>query len=256
MLVSLYTVRVVLETLGAKDYGIYSVVAGVVTMLGFLSGAMASSSQRFFAIEIGRKNFERLKQIFSLSIIIYVMAAFLILLFSETIGLWFVNNKLIISNERKAAALWVYHFSVLSFLFTILATPFMAAIIAHEDMKIYAYISIIESLLRLSLAFILKLISYDKLKLYGLLMCLASCINVTLYYVISHSKYEETKYKFYWNFGIFKELISYNSWHIFGWTMVAVKYQVMNILLNQFFQSGCCCSPRHIIICEHCRNKF
>jgi O-antigen/teichoic acid export membrane protein len=235
MLVSLYTVRVVLEILGAEDYGIYTTVAGVVTMLNFLSGAMASSSQRFFAFEIGRKNFDRLKQIFSLSIIIYIIITFLILLFSETFGLWFVNNKLIIANERKTAALSVYHFSVLSFLFTILATPYMAAIIAREDMRIYAYISIIEAILRLSLVFSLKLLTYDKLKLYGLLMCLVSCINVTLYCVISNLKYEETRYKFYWNFGIFKELISYNGWHMFGWSIVAVKYQVMNILLNQFF---------------------
>jgi O-antigen/teichoic acid export membrane protein len=235
MLVSLYTVRVVLETLGAEDYGIYTTVAGVVTMLNFLSGAMASSSQRFFAFEIGRKNFDRLKQIFSLNIIIYIIIAFLILLFSETLGLWFVNNKLIIPSERKIAALWVYHFSVFSFLFTILTTPFMAAIIAHEDMRIYAYISIIEAILRLGLVFVLKLLTYDKLKLYGLLMCLVSCINVTLYCVVSNLKYEETKYKFYWNFGIFKELISYNGWHMFGWTIVAVKYQAMNILLNQFF---------------------
>jgi O-antigen/teichoic acid export membrane protein len=235
MLVGLYTVRVVLETLGAEDYGIYNIVAGVVAMLGFLSGAMASSSQRFFAFEIGRKNFERLKKIFSLSIIIYVIIAFLILLISETFGLWFVNNKLIIPIERKTSALSVYHFSVLSFLFTILSTPFMAAIIAREDMRIYAYISIIEVMLRLGLVFVLKLLTYDKMKLYGLLMCLVSCINVMMYCVVSRLKYEETKYKFYWDFGLFKELINYNGWNIIGWTMVAAKYQMMNILLNQFF---------------------
>jgi O-antigen/teichoic acid export membrane protein len=225
----------VLETLGAEDYGIYNVVAGVVTMLSFLSGAMASSSQRFFAFEIGRKNFERLKQIFSLSIIIYIIIALLILLLSETIGLWFVNNKLIIPNERKITALWVYHFSVLSFLFTVLATPFLAVIIAREDMNIYAYVSIIEAVLRLSLVFILKLMPYDKLKIYGILMCMVACINATLYCVISCLKYEEARYKFYWNFGMFKELINYNGWNMLGWTMTAIKYQAMNILLNQFF---------------------
>jgi O-antigen/teichoic acid export membrane protein len=111
----------------------------------------------------------------------------------------------------------------------------MAAIIAHEDMRVYAYISIIEAVLRLGLVFVLKLILFDKLKLYGLLMCLVSCVNTAIYRAVSRLKYKEVKSKFYWNFEMFKELISYNGWNILGWLMTAIKYQVINILLNQFF---------------------
>jgi Na+-driven multidrug efflux pump len=133
MLVSLYTVRAVLETLGAEDYGIYNVVAGVVTMFGFLSNSMAVASQRYFSFEIGWGDFEQLKRVFSLSLAIYVIIAVLFL--AETAGLWFLANKLVIPLERKNTALWVYQFSIISFLLTIMTAPYMAAIIAHEEMK-------------------------------------------------------------------------------------------------------------------------
>ena len=150
MLVSLYTLRVVLASLGAEDYGIYNAAAGTAAMFGFLSGSMTAASQRYFSFEIGRGNYEQLKRIFSLSLAIYIMIAVLVVVLSETAGLWFVRNKLVIPPERKHAALWVYQFSIISFLFTILAAPYMAVIIAHEDMNIYAYVSIIETLLKLA----------------------------------------------------------------------------------------------------------
>ena len=165
MLVSLYTVRVVLETLGAADYGIYNVVAGVVTMFSFLSGSMATASQRYFSFELGRGDLEQLKKVFNLSLLIYALIGVLVLLLAETIGLWFVNNKLIIPLERKTAALWVYQFSIVAFLFTILTSPYMAIIIAHEDMKIYAYVSIVEVTLKLAVVFVLRFTAWDKLTL-------------------------------------------------------------------------------------------
>jgi Na+-driven multidrug efflux pump len=170
MLVSLYTVRVVLETLGAEDYGIYHVTAGIVMMFAFLSNSMATASQRFFAFELGRGDLERLKRIFSVSLLIYALIALIVLLIAETAGLAFVRYKLALPAERKAASLWVYHASIISFLFTIITTPFMAVIIAHEDMNIYAYVSIVEAVLKLAMAFILKFLAWDKLKTYGILM--------------------------------------------------------------------------------------
>jgi O-antigen/teichoic acid export membrane protein len=235
MLVSLYTVRVVLNTLGAEDYGIYNVVAGVVTMFGFLSGSMATASQRYFSFELGRGDFDQLKKVFSLSLLIYVLIGIVILLLGETIGLWFVNNKLVIPLERKSVALWVYQFSIISFLFTILTSPYMAMIIAHEDMNIYAYISIVEVFLKLGSVFILRFILWDKLQLYGILMCVVTIINTTVYRGLCKKKYQECTFSFYWNKDLFKEIASYSGWNMFGASVGIFKNQLVNIILNQFF---------------------
>jgi O-antigen/teichoic acid export membrane protein len=225
----------VLETLGVEDYGIYNVVAGVVTMFGFLNGSMAGASQRYFAFEIGRRDYKQLKETFSLSLEIYVLIAVLVILLAETVGLWFVSYKLVIPPERKVAMLWVYHFSITTFLFTILNTPYMAAIIAHEDMNIYAYVSIVETILKLVVALILNFIAWDKLRLYGILLCVVTFINTTIYKTICIVKYQECKFKFYWNKELFKELTSYTGWSLFGSISGLFKNQAINILLNQFF---------------------
>ncbi|GHT97305.1 hypothetical protein FACS1894142_1530 [Spirochaetia bacterium] len=235
MLVSLYTVRVVLNTLGAEDYGIYNVVAGVVTMFGFLSGSMASASQRYFSFEIGRGDFEQLKKTFSLSFLIYVLIAALVLLLAETVGLWFVNNKLVMPPERMDAARWVYQFSILSFLFTVLTMPYMAAIIAHEDMNIYAYMSIIEAVLKLGIVFLLGVISADKLQLYGILLCMVAVVNTTIYRTICTKKYQECRFGFYWNKDFFREITSFISWNLFGSIAEIAKTQGITIILNVFF---------------------
>src|SRR5690554_6402376 len=174
--VSLFTVRIVLKVLGVEDYGIYNVVAGVVSMFGFLSGTMASASQRFFAFEIGKKDFVKLKQTFSMTVTIYAMLAILIVVLAETVGLWFLNNKMTIPPDRMEAARWVYHFAIASFIVTIMAIPYNAAIIAKENMKVFAYISIIEVSLKLGIVYMLTLFDADKLKLYAVLMFIALVI--------------------------------------------------------------------------------
>ena len=235
MLVSLYTVRVVLNTLGAEDYGIYNVVAGVVTMFSFLSGGMAAASQRYFSFDLGKGNFEQLKKTFSMSLTIYFMLAVIIVFLAETLGLWFVCNKLILPTERLFAAKIIYQTSILSFVLTMLTTPFMACIIAHEDMNIYAYVSIIEACLKLGIVFLLPLFSADKLIFYGILMTLVTFINTGVYRTVCHKKYSECKWKFYWNKPFFKELVSYTGWNMFGSAVGVFKNQIINILLNQFF---------------------
>jgi O-antigen/teichoic acid export membrane protein len=235
MLVSLYTVRVVLETLGTEDYGIYNVVAGVVTMLGFLSGAMAGASQRYFAFEIGRGDFEQLKKLFSLTLLIYVLIGVIVLVLSETAGLWFVRHKLVIPLERKTAALWVYQTAITSFLFTMLAAPYRAVIIAHEDMKIYAYMSIAEAVLKLLMVFFLRLVQQDKLFLYGILLCSVTFAVTLIYGIICKIKYRTLKFIFYWNSGLFQEMVSYTGWTLFGTCAPVLKNQGVTIILNQFF---------------------
>jgi O-antigen/teichoic acid export membrane protein len=235
MLVSLYTVRVVLNTLGAEDYGIYNVVAGAVTMLGFLSNAMATASQRYFSFELGRNNFEQLQKVFGLTLIIYVLIGLFVLLLAETIGLWFVYNKLVIPDNRRMAVSLIYQCSVFSFLLTMITVPYMASIISHEDMNIYAYVSIIDAILRLLVVYLLMLIHMDKLILYGILMCTVTFINTAIYRIICAKKYAECRFKPYWNYKLVKELMSYAGWNLFGATTGLFKNQAVNILLNIHF---------------------
>ena len=185
LLVSLYTVRVVLDVLGVEDYGIYAVVGGIVSLLSFLSGTMASATQRFFAFALGQKDKERLNKVLSVNLIIYVVIAVGALILLETIGLWYVNNKLHIPIERFESARVVYHFAVLTFIATILRSPFMALIIAYEDMQIYAYMSIIEAILKLGIVYLLVYISFDKLELYGILIFAVSLFTSLIYAVIA-----------------------------------------------------------------------
>ena len=235
LLVSLYSVRIVLSNLGAIDYGIYNVVAGVVTMFGFLSGAMATASQRYFSFELGRQNIEQLKKTFNISFIIYVCITVILLCLAETIGVWFVYTKLNIPIDRLPTARWVYQFSIISFVFTIMATPYMALIIAHEDMNIYAYLSIAEASLKLLIAFVLPLLGNDKLFYYGLMLALSVVMVTTLYRYTARRKYKECKESWYWDWPLFKEILSYTGWNTFGALVGVFKNQGINIVLNQYF---------------------
>lgn len=235
MLVSLYTVRVVLNALGAEDYGLYNVVAGVVTMFGFISAAMSTASQRFFSFDLGKNDNEHLKITFSLTVTIYFIMAILVVVVAETLGLWFVLKKLTVPADRVVAARWIYQFSIISFFFTIMTAPFMADIIAHEDMNIYAYVSIVEVALKLLVAYLIKIYSADKLIFYGLLMAVVTIVNTTIYRTICKRKYKECKYKFYWDKTYAKEMFSFTGWNMFGSAVGIFKNQLVNILLNQYF---------------------
>lgn len=235
MLVSLYTVRIVLNVLGAEDYGIYNVVAGVVTMFGFLSGAMATASQRYFAFDLGKKDYEHLKTTFSVTFQIYVLLAAIIVVLAETVGLWFVLNKLVIPPERMNAALWIYQAAVLSFLFSLITTPYMASIIAHENMNIYAYVSIVEAVLKLAIVFLLQVVNFDKLMLYGLLLLSVTLIITFIYRTYCKKNYQECKFKYVKDNKLFKELVSYSGWNLLGSITVIVRNQGIAVLLNVFF---------------------
>ena len=235
MLVSLYTVRVVLNTLGVVDFGIFNVVGGIVVMFSFLSNTMASASQRFFAFDLGRNDILQLKRTFSLTISIYVIISAVVLLLAETIGLWFLNTHMVIPPERMEAANWIYQFSILSFLVTIMVIPYNAAIIAHENMKVYAYVSIIEVVMKLAIVYLLVLFLVDKLKLYAILMFTTTCIVNSIYYTFCKRKYEECRFQFYWDKGLFNTLISYSGWNLFGGVAAVLNTQGINILLNMFF---------------------
>jgi len=233
--VSLYTVRIILNSLGAEDYGIYNVVGGIVTLFAFLNSIMTSASQRFFSFELGRRNSFKLQRIFSLILTIYVVVALFILICSETIGLWFVNNRLVIPENRIVAANWAYQFSVFSFIVSMLGVPYNAIIIAYEKMSIYAYVGIIEALMKLAIALLLTIISVDNLILYAFLLFLSTLITTSIYVFICIKRFEVCRYVLYWNKTIFNRLLNFTGWNLVGSVAGIFSGEGINILLNMFF---------------------
>lgn len=233
--VNLYTVRVVLDVLGAEDYGIYHVIGGVVTMFSFLNSTLASSSQRFFSYELGRGDFRRLRELFSLNITMLLSFIVVLLIIAETAGLWFINTQLTIPSVKMEAANWVYQFAIFSFIASILTVPYHALIIAHEKMNAFAYISIAEAVVKLLIVFLLMLIPFDRLELYSVLLFFSSAIVTFSYYCYCRKNFSESRFRFFWNRERAVEFFSYSGWHFIGSVSVVVQNQGINILLNMFF---------------------
>lgn len=182
MAINLYTSRVVLNTLGVEDYGIYNVVGGVVTMFGFINSSMSSATQRYITFGISKDNFENLQKIFSTTLQIHILIALIIVILGETVGLWFMYEKMQIPADRMEAAFWVLQCSIFSTVIVIISVPYNADIIAHEKMSAFAYISILEAILKLAIVYILIISSVDKLILYAFLL---SAIQVLIRFVIA-----------------------------------------------------------------------
>jgi O-antigen/teichoic acid export membrane protein len=235
MAIGLYTVRAILDLLGVVDYGIYNVVGGVVSMFSFLNGTLATSSQRYFSIELAKGDKKRLKQWVCLNITTFSIFILIFLVIAETIGLWFVNYKMTIPAERLFAANVVYQLSIVTFCIHFFNVPYNALIIAHERMSAFAYISIIEAASKLVIVFLLSISTWDKLIVYGFLMFIVSCGITSSYIIYSLHYFEEAKYRPYWNTAEMKELLSFSGWHFFGTFSVVVRSQGINILLNLFF---------------------
>lgn len=235
MLVTLYTSRIVLNTLGVEDFGIYNVVGGFVTMFGFLNSAMSSATQRFLAFEIGKKDRIQIGNVFSMSINIHLLIALIVLVLAETIGLWFVNNQLTIPSDRLTAANWVFQFSILSLIVSMLSVPYNAIIIAYERMGVFAWVSIIEVALKLILVLMLQFLGFDKLVLYSILMFGVSILIRLIYGIYCNRNFQESKYRFYWDKPLFKTLMSFAGWNLWGSTAGVFYGQGINVLLNIFF---------------------
>ena len=235
MAIGLYTVRAILDILGVVDYGIYNVVGGVVTMFAFMNRTLSTSSQRFFSIELARDDKERLSKWFCLNITSFLMIGVVIAIFLETVGLWFLNTQMTIPDERMTAANVVYQLSIVSFLFHIISVPYLALIIAHEKMNVFAYVGILEALGRLAIVFILTMLTYDKLIIYGILILLLSLSVAFSYIFYCRKHYSESKYRWYWNMVEVKELLGFSGWHFLGTFSTSCRSQGINILLNMFF---------------------
>ena len=233
--VTLYMSRIVLEQLGVSDYGIYSLVGGIVALFGFLNSSMSSATQRYLAFDLGKKDEKKLQRTFSVTLTIHIGIAILILLVAETIGLWYVNNKVVLPPDRLFAANVVYQFSVLTALMGIIQVPYDSLIIAYEKMNVYAYISIVEVGLKLGLVFLLIIYGGDKLIAYAAMMFLVSLIIRIAYQIYCRRNYKASKYKFEYDKIYFKELIGYSGWNLFGGLASVSRGQGINIVLNLFF---------------------
>lgn len=235
MFVSLFTVRIVLNALGAEDYGISNVVGGFVTLFAFLSSTLNSASLRFFSYSIGQKNYRKLSEYFTMSFWCYVLLAFIIIVLAETIGLWFVYYKLTIPEGRLSAAIIVYQCSIFSFGYKLLTVPYNSLVIAHERMNLYAILGILECLSKLAVTYLLYISPFDKLITYTVLWTLMT-IAIDSYYIIYGLKhFKESRIKRFWNRSVFKEIANYSGWSLFGAIADVIRGQGINILLNIFF---------------------
>ncbi|MBY7766019.1 hypothetical protein KW426_15830 [Vibrio fluvialis] len=234
LFISLYTSRVILSELGVEDFGIYNVVGGIVLALTFLTGAMSSSTQRFLSFELG-KEFKDINKIFSASINVYMFIILVVIIFSQTFGIWFVDSKLNIPLDKKIDTYWVYQMSVLSFLMAIWSAPYNAVLIAYERMKAYAYIGVISIISKLLLVLILAFIPYNKLIWFSVLMLIQTFITLLLPILYCKIKIPDVKYRFLLNKELSIRLLSYSGWNLFG-NLSAVGFnQGINVLINVFF---------------------
>lgn len=233
--INLFTSRVVLQTLGFSDYGIYNVVGGVVTMLTFLNTGMAGASQRFISYELGKGNLESLKNTFCTSVITHMAIALIVIVIMETIGVWFLNYKLNIPASRMFAANWVFQCSLITFVLSITSVPYNSCIIAHERMSTFAYISIFEAIAKLAIVYALYLISLDKLIVYSTLMAITQGIIRLIYILYCKRHFEECIFHYNIDKKLFKEMFAFAGWSCIGNMGFSTKDQLSNILLNLFF---------------------
>lgn len=235
LFISLYTSRVILDTLGVVDYGIYNVVAGIVGMMAFFDGMMGAATSRFFTFGLGKANSTYLKKIVSTTFVIYVIFIAIVLMLAETVGIWFLDSKLVIPVDRMNAAHIIYQFSIGTFLFSLISVPFVSMITAHESMKIYAYVGVLDAFMRLAVAIGISHVSFDKLATYGGLMMIPSLVVLSIYFVYCNRNYDECKLHFAFDKVLFSEILSFSGWSLFGACAGIARGAITNILLNMFF---------------------
>lgn len=235
LVVSLYTTRVVLNALGAVDYGIHNVVAGFVTMFAFLNTSMSNGIQRFYNFKLGKEGEEALTQVYNTAVLIQGILAVVVVILLETVGLWYLETKMVIPIERMPTARWIYQFSVLSLVLVIMQIPYSAAIMAHERMNYYAYVSIIDVGLKLAVALWIPHARHDKLLVYGAYIMVVHIVNFLLYFVYSKYNFKSIKLQRGFHKDLFKDMLSFSGWNVLGTFAYMLKNQGLNVLLNAFF---------------------
>lgn len=236
MVVTLFTSRVILQSLGVEDYGIYNVVGGVVSMFSVILGSMTDATQRFLTIELGKGENGEMNKVFSTSLTLHVIIGVTIVLIAEPLGLWFLYNKLIIPADRLTAAFWVFQCSLVSLFVLVISIPYNALIVAHERMKAFAYISVIDAALRLVIAYFIAVnLCLDRLVLYAILMMLSQLLIRNIYNVYCRRNFVESKYLFYKDFALAKEFGKFAMWSMLGNLSFVCGNYGLSLLLGSFF---------------------
>lgn len=235
LVVSLFTSRVILQVLGASDYGIYNIIGGVVVLFSFINGALTAATQRYLNFYIGRKDQQKTHDVFCMSMNIYIVLSGIFLVLAETVGLWFVNTQLNIPEGRMYAANWIYQFTVFSFMLNLTRIPYNASLIAYEKMDFYAYLSLLDVILKLGIVYLLYVSPIDKLIAYGFLFMLTDLVDNIIYRIYCKRKFTTASYHWIWNKSLFKELLSFSSWSLFGNAANVFVQQGLNILVNIFY---------------------
>lgn len=237
MLLGLYTSRIVLETLGVDDYGIYNVVGGVVGFLGFLNAALSNGTSRFITFELGRGLEANTNKVFQNAFIVHAILAIIIFIFAETVGLWFVSEKLGIVEDRLSSAIWVYHISVLTAFVNITQVPYSALLIAHEKMEIYAYTGVADGVLKLLIVYLLTISNtWDKLIVYSILLFCVTICMLFFYRIYCHRNFSESSLcNIKYDRKLSNEFLSFSSWSLLGNIAHAMNAQGMTIITNMFF---------------------
>ncbi len=234
-LISLFTARVILNALGFTDYGLYNVVGSIASMFVFLRSAMGNSTNRYLTYTIGKGNASEIQKVFSLSIIIFTGLALLIVFLCETIGLWFFYEKLTIPEERMTAAFWVYQFSIITTALSVICVPYDAIIIAHERMKVFAYVQILNTTLNLGIVYLVAVSPFDRLIVYAFLLMSLQVMNRIIYGIYCGRNFPETKFILVRDWNLLKEMTSFAGWSLVGNLAYVAYNQGMNIVLNLFF---------------------
>lgn len=233
--VSLYTSRVILQVLGVEDFGVYNVVGGIISMFAFINGGMVAATQRYITFEIGSGNKEKLKRVFSTSLQIHAIISILIIILGETVGLWFLLEKMIIPDGRMTAAIWVYQCSIIACVVNIMSIPYNADIVAHEKMSAFAYISIVDVVLKLLIVYLLMLSPFDKLIVYAVLLLIVQFSVRLVYTKYCKKHFEESSYVNSFDVVLLKEMAGFAGWSFWG-SLAGVLYtQGLNMMLNVFF---------------------
>lgn len=235
LVVSLYTSRVVLNTLGVEDYGVYNVVAGFVSLFSFLNATLSSSIQRFYNYEGVRSGFEGFRSVYIIALIIHALLALVIFIILETLGIWYVNNILVVPEGRLCAANVVFQTSIISLVLVLLQTPYIGAIMAKQRMNVYAFVSVYDVLVKLLIVLILPHISYDSLQTFAVLTLLINMSNLVIYYIYCKRKFDEISFEMRFDKPLFKNILGFTGWNVIGTFAFMLKGQGVNMLLNSFF---------------------
>lgn len=235
MLTALFTSRIVLDVLGAADYGLNNVIGGVVVLFSFLNSAQLSATQRFLNFHLGRKDYKQTNVVFCMSLNTYMLLSVLVIILGETVGLWFVNTQLNIPPERMYAAQWVYQFTLVQFVINLLRISYNASIIAYERMNFFAYVSLVEVISKLLVVYLLYITTFDKLIFYSFLYTVVPLVITIVYKLYCNRNFDTTKYKAIWDKKTFKKMFCFSSWSLFGSLANLAAQQGLNILINIFY---------------------